>query len=321
MDWIPFLYKKVENTVIPTGCPTMRGTLRVSMVIVKKSLDGHREDEHRAVDNRWPQHRQHHRKEDSPRAGVDGASGPLQGSVGVAQRIGAEDVRDRGQRDRLDNSHAGQAVEIPRYEPEERPRRDAHESRWAVHRDHPNPRMSGEMKNGHCISTLMVLRPGVLVRMTMTANGTAITRVVTGWSPFARDRRFDVGTRAYPSPVTARTSWSGRADATMTNTALPLVGLVRTVRPGSAVEQLVLIGQPRPIRVPQKRWQSWLDDPVVVARFEAKRYKCAHGLCVGYGLAGCRQQVTDRSAPRAFQAQPGAAPSPHTSSPINWPMV
>ena len=100
-----------------------------------------------------------------------------------------------------------------------------------------------------------------------------------GWSPFARDRRFDVGTRAYPSPVTARTSWSGRADAMMTNTALPLVGLVRTVRPGSAVEQLVLIGQPRPIRVPQKRWQSWLDDPVVVARFEVKRYKRAHGLC------------------------------------------
>ena len=26
MDWIPLLYKKVENTVIPTGCPTMRGT-------------------------------------------------------------------------------------------------------------------------------------------------------------------------------------------------------------------------------------------------------------------------------------------------------
>jgi hypothetical protein len=41
----------------------------------------------------------------------------------------------------------------------------------------------------------------------------------------------------------------------------------------------VLIGQPRPIRVPQKRSQSWLDDPVVVARFEAKRYKRAHGLC------------------------------------------
>lgn len=104
-------------------------------------------------------------------------------------------------------------------------------------------------------------------------------RDLTGWSPFARDRRFDVGTRAYPSPVTARTSWSGRADAMMTNTALPFVGLVRTVRPGSAVEQLVLIGQPRPIRVPQKRWQSWLDDPVVVARFEVKRYKRAHGLC------------------------------------------
>jgi hypothetical protein len=43
-------------------------------------------------------------------------------------------------------------------------------------------------------------------------------------------------------------------------------------------EQLVLIGQPQPIRVPEHRWRSWLDDPEVVARFEAKRYRRAADL-------------------------------------------
>jgi hypothetical protein len=40
-----------------------------------------------------------------------------------------------------------------------------------------------------------------------------------------------------------------------------------------------MIGQPRPIRDPERRWRSWLDAPAVVARFEAKRYKRANGLC------------------------------------------
>jgi hypothetical protein len=44
-------------------------------------------------------------------------------------------------------------------------------------------------------------------------------------------------------------------------------------------EQLVLIGQPRPIRVPEGRWRSWLADPEVVARFESKRYRRADDLC------------------------------------------
>jgi hypothetical protein len=44
-------------------------------------------------------------------------------------------------------------------------------------------------------------------------------------------------------------------------------------------EQLVLIGQPKPVRVPERRWRSWLDDPDVVARFEAKRYRRADDLC------------------------------------------
>jgi hypothetical protein len=64
----------------------------------------------------------------------------------------------------------------------------------------------------------------------------------------------------------------------ITGTPLPLhalpLGTHRT-RP----EQLVLIGQPQPIRVPERRWRSWLDDPQVVARFEAKRYRRADDLC------------------------------------------
>jgi hypothetical protein len=65
----------------------------------------------------------------------------------------------------------------------------------------------------------------------------------------------------------------------MTGTPLPLAGLAGNVVLASVAEQLVLIGQPRPIRVPERRWRSWLDDPAVVARFEAKRYKRALGLC------------------------------------------
>ena len=65
----------------------------------------------------------------------------------------------------------------------------------------------------------------------------------------------------------------------MTGTPLPLAGLAGNVVLASVAEQLVLIGQPRPIRVPERRWRSWLDDPAVVARFEAKRYKRANGLC------------------------------------------
>ena len=65
----------------------------------------------------------------------------------------------------------------------------------------------------------------------------------------------------------------------MTGTPLPLAGLAGNVVLASVAEQLVLIGQPRPIRVPERRWRSWLDDPAVVARFEAKRFKRPNGLC------------------------------------------
>src|SRR5260370_4605344 len=66
--------------------------------------------------------------------------------------------------------------------------------------------------------------------------------------------------------------------AAMTGTPLPLHRFSGSAVPASA-EQLVLIGQPRPIRVPERRWRSWLDDPTVVARFESKRYKRAEDQC------------------------------------------
>jgi hypothetical protein len=47
----------------------------------------------------------------------------------------------------------------------------------------------------------------------------------------------------------------------------------------ASAQQLVLIGQPRPIRVPERRWRFWLEDPTVVARFEAKRYRRSDELC------------------------------------------
>ena len=59
---------------------------------------------------------------------------------------------------------------------------------------------------------------------------------------------------------------------------LPLQRLSSGSHPANA-GQLVLIGQPRPIRIPEGRWRSWLDDPEVVARFESKRYKRADDLC------------------------------------------
>ncbi|QHE72995.1 hypothetical protein GFS60_06646 (plasmid) [Rhodococcus sp. WAY2] len=47
----------------------------------------------------------------------------------------------------------------------------------------------------------------------------------------------------------------------------------------SAVEQLALLGQPQPIRVPERLWRSWLDDPSVLARFEAKCYERESDRC------------------------------------------
>lgn len=43
----------------------------------------------------------------------------------------------------------------------------------------PKPRIREEMKNGHCMATPKIRRPGMLVRTTTMAIGTAITMVRT----------------------------------------------------------------------------------------------------------------------------------------------
>lgn len=54
----------------------------------------------------------------------------------------------------------------------------------------------------------------------------------------------------------------------------PLPGFPLPNPPAAAVcEQLVLIGEPKPARIPAHQWRAWLDDDTVVARFEDKRYR------------------------------------------------
>lgn len=65
---------------------------------------------------------------------------------------------------------------------------------------------------------------------------------------------------------------------------LPLPGMP-AARPVPPAFQMTLIGQPQPIRVPERLWRSWLDDPSVVARFEAKRFLRPGNLCTPW-LAG-----------------------------------
>ncbi|WP_241740871.1 HNH endonuclease [Streptomyces sp. L2] len=49
--------------------------------------------------------------------------------------------------------------------------------------------------------------------------------------------------------------------------------------PAPETEQLALLGEPLPVKVPAQLWRSWLDDPLIVARFEAKRYRRSEHPC------------------------------------------
>lgn len=67
--------------------------------------------------------------------------------------------------------------------------------------------------------------------------------------------------------------------------AAPMLPGMPTSPAADEVEQLALIGQPQPIRVPAQMWRSWLDEPTIVARFEAKTYRRRGDLCTPW-LAG-----------------------------------
>ncbi|WP_373863307.1 hypothetical protein [Rhodococcus marinonascens] len=60
--------------------------------------------------------------------------------------------------------------------------------------------------------------------------------------------------------------------------ALPLPGIAARPSPTRG-EQLTLIGQPQPVRITERLWRSWLDNPAVVARFESKRYRRRRHQC------------------------------------------
>ena len=68
-----------------------------------------------------------------------------------------------------------------------------------------------------------------------------------------------------------------RADGT--GDQLQLDGTGPTTVPPKRGEQLSLLGEPTPIRVPSLLWRSWLGDPGVVSRFEAKRYRRGDQQC------------------------------------------
>lgn len=61
----------------------------------------------------------------------------------------------------------------------------------------------------------------------------------------------------------------------MTAEPLPLPGLGFPDRG----EQLALLGQARPVRIPGELWRRWLADDTIVARFESKRYVREHDSC------------------------------------------
>ena len=58
----------------------------------------------------------------------------------------------------------------------------------------------------------------------------------------------------------------------------PLPGMPDNT-PAPPAFQMTLIGQPQPVRIPERLWRSWLDDPAVVSRFESKRYRLRQHQC------------------------------------------
>ena len=58
----------------------------------------------------------------------------------------------------------------------------------------------------------------------------------------------------------------------------PLPGMPDSA-PALRAFQMTLIGQPQPVRIPERLWRSWLDNPAVVSRFESKRFRRRREQC------------------------------------------
>ncbi|MDJ0363353.1 hypothetical protein [Rhodococcus sp. H29-C3] len=92
---------------------------------------------------------------------------------------------------------------------------------------------------------------------------------------------------------------------------LPLPGLPTVLRSNSGhSEQLVLLGEPQPVRIPAHLLRSWLDDPAVTARFEAKRYRRPENLCWPWtGAVSSTGHGSFRAASRPGTSRRGTIPA------------
>ena len=110
---------------------------------------------------------------------------------------------------------------------------------------------------------------------------------------------------------------------TATGTAAALPGMPSPAPTPILEQQLALLGAPQPIRIPEQLWRSWLDDPGVVTRFEAKRYwrgenRCApwvggvsstgHGSFRAANLPGPSRRGTVPAHLFAYQLEHGIIP-------------
>ncbi len=89
--------------------------------------------------------------------------------------------------------------------------------------------------------------------------------------------------------------------------SLPLPGMHDNT-PTPPAFQMTLIGQPKPVRIPERLWRSWLDDPAVVSRFESKRYRRCCREQRWPGSAGCHRPVIVPSGRRICPNRLAAGP-------------
>ncbi|WP_137726325.1 hypothetical protein [Prescottella subtropica] len=92
----------------------------------------------------------------------------------------------------------------------------------------------------------------------------------------------------------------------MTAEPLPLPGLTFPDRG----EQLALLGEARPVRIPAELWKLWLTDDRIVERFESKRYVRQHDSCHPWlGAISSTGHGSFRAASLPGQSRRGTVPA------------
>ena len=81
-------------------------------------------------------------------------------------------------------------------------------------------------------------------------------------------------------------------------------------RSEAGAEQLSLLGEPIPVRLPAELWRAWLSDEDVVARFEAKRYaRSAHQCAPWLGAVSSTGHGSFRAASLPGPSRRGTVPA------------